>query len=60
MLFFIFRVSISLKDLGVTSSGNYTVYEVFDNQKLGMFRVTDTVSVHVNPTGVFFGKVVPA
>ena len=53
-------VTVSLKDLGLTSSGNFTVYEVFDNRKMGMFSTGSKISVPVNPTGVFFGKAIPS
>lgn len=52
-------VSITLSDLGLKSSGGYTITEVFDDTKMGTFKPSDNFKVYVNPTGVFFGKAVP-
>ena len=55
-----FSVSIALKDLGLTNASGYTIFEVFENAKMGMFKPNDKVTVKVNPTGVFFGRATPA
>lgn len=53
------RFSIGLTRLGLSSQKAYNITEVFDGGYIGTFKATDTLTVNVNPTGVFFGKAVP-
>lgn len=52
------RFSVRLSDLGLTSANGYNVTEVFDNGQLGTMKPSSTLTVSVNPTGVFFGKAI--
>ena len=37
----------------------YNITEVFDGINMGSFNSSDSFSVYVNPTGIFFGKATP-
>jgi len=45
------RVSVVLRDLGLTSMLGYQVKELFDGLDLGFYRPDDAIKVEVNPTG---------
>lgn len=45
------RVSIVLRDAGLTSTSGYKVQELFDGLNLGIYRPEDTLTVVVNPSG---------
>jgi len=52
------KVSAKLSDLGLNSASGYNVTEVFDDKFIGTFKPNDSLTVVVNPSGVFFGKAV--
>lgn len=45
------RVSIVLRDAGLTSTSGYKVQEMFDGLNLGIFHPDNTLTVVVNPSG---------
>ncbi|KAL8617053.1 hypothetical protein ACOMHN_014224 [Nucella lapillus] len=47
------RIKLSLSNFGLTGS-KYNVTEVFDGKPVGVFSVKDTMTLKVNPIGVFF------
>jgi len=52
------KVSVKLTDLGLNNAARYNVNEVFDDKFIGTFKPDDSLTVVVNPSGVFFGKAV--
>ena len=51
-------VTVALSDLGFTSAAGYNVTEVFDGSYIGLFKPSSTLTISVNPSGVFFGQAV--
>lgn len=51
------RVSVVLRDLGLTSMLGYQVKELFDGLDLGFYRPDDAIKVEVNPTGKFHREI---
>ncbi|XP_076446682.1 alpha-N-acetylgalactosaminidase-like [Babylonia areolata] len=47
------RVQLSLASFGLKGS-KYNVTEVFDGKSVGVFSLTDKMTISVNPSGVFF------
>ena len=45
------RVSVILRDIGLTSLFGYKVEELFDGLNLGVYRPDDSLTVIVNPSG---------
>ncbi len=45
------RVSVILRDIGLTSLFGYNVEELFDEKNLGVYRPDDSLTVTVNPSG---------
>nr|CAH0113308.1 unnamed protein product [Daphnia galeata] len=50
------RVSVILRDIGLTSLFGYKVEELFDGLNLGVYRPDDSLTVIVNPSGVVMVK----
>ncbi|CAD5118486.1 DgyrCDS7185 [Dimorphilus gyrociliatus] len=50
------KISIQLKDIGLTHSAGYNATEVFDNTQIGMFKSNSQFTATVNPSGIFFVK----
>ncbi|KAF0303355.1 Alpha-N-acetylgalactosaminidase [Amphibalanus amphitrite] len=48
------RLTMTLRELGLDSPTGYRVQEVFDGQSYGTLLPEDSITVHVNPTGVTF------
>ena len=53
------KVSMALKDMGLTKPTGYNISEAFNNKLFGTFHPPDTFSAQVNPTGIFLGWAKP-
>jgi len=51
------RVSVILRDIGLTSVFGYNVEELFDGLNLGVYRPDDSLTVIVNPSGNHCAKI---
>ncbi len=45
------RVSVILRDVGLTAASGYKVQELFDGFHLGVYQQDDKLTVEVNPSG---------
>lgn len=45
------RVSVILRDIGLTAASGYKVQELFDGFHLGIYQPDDKLTVEVNPSG---------
>ncbi|XP_026481042.1 alpha-N-acetylgalactosaminidase-like [Ctenocephalides felis] len=49
-----FKVTTTLKELGLSAPGGYHVKDLFDKTNYGVLHSEDKIEVHVNPLGVVF------
>ena len=54
------RVSAVLRDLGLAVPSGYLIKELFDGQDMGFRRPDDTLTVLINPSGMFDWIYLPA
>ena len=54
-----FLIKYNLTDLGLNSTSEYNITEVFQSKFLGNYKPHQTFSCHVNPTGVYLIKATP-
>lgn len=52
-------VGLTLQSLGLTNAQGYNVTEAFEGVAVGMFRPKDTITLQVDPTGVFLAVAKP-
>ncbi|XP_064606127.1 LOW QUALITY PROTEIN: alpha-N-acetylgalactosaminidase-like [Liolophura sinensis] len=52
-------MGLTLKSLGLSHKQGYNVTEAFDGFAVGMFRPKDTITIQVDPTGVFLAVAKP-
>ena len=58
MLFF--RIHVNVADIsGERSNNSYTLVEVFKYEQMDIVNDSSVLGLLINPTGVFFGKLIP-